>query len=429
MQRTNRRTLLKGGLLSIAGMAGLPSLRAAVEQASSEYRRPKLKITDVRTAEVRVHGYQVHVRVYTDQGIVGQGESTDAATGNVPIIQGFARLLIGQDPLNIEAAFERIRTSGVFAGAQAGQYVTALTGVEIALWDIAGKALGLPVYQLLGGRVRQRVRVYCDSGSREMIVGDERSKQRIKQIQDMGFTAAKIDIDDANDPVRMDRVNWTASNGEIEHMVAKVAFTRELYGKNFDLAVDMHARYDATTGKRVAKELEPLKLMWLEEPVPAENIDAMRDIRASTSTPIACGENVYMRWGFRELLEKRAVDIIQPDFQKTGGLLEARKISDMAHTYYVPVAPHAVTSPIGMMATAQVCAAIPNFLAQEWHWIDSLDLWRNWVKQGEIIQKGFITPPDRPGLGVEMNDDAARKAQVPGTPWFEPATTTSPRRG
>src|SRR5690348_13034366 len=114
MQRTNRRTLLKGGLLSIAGMAGLPSLRAAVEQASSEYRRPKLKITDVRTAEVRVHGYQVHVRVYTDQGIVGQGESTDAATGNVPIIQGFARLLIGQDPLNIEAAFERIRTSGVF---------------------------------------------------------------------------------------------------------------------------------------------------------------------------------------------------------------------------------------------------------------------------------------------------------------------------
>src|SRR5690242_9800585 len=420
MQPTDRRTLLKGGLLSIAGMAGLPSLRAAVEQATGEYRRPKLKITEVRTAEVRVHGYQVHVRVYTDQGIVGQGESTDAASGNVPIIQGFARLLIGQDPLNIEAAFERIRTSGVFAGAQAGQYITALTGVEIALWDIAGKALGLPVYQLLGGRVRQRVRVYCDSGSREMIVGDERSKQRIQLIQDMGFTAAKIDIDDANDPARMDRVNWTASNGEIDHMIAKVGFTREQYPKNFDLAVDMHARYDAGTGKRVAKELEPFKLMWLEEPVPAENIDAMRDIRASTSTPIACGENVYMRWGFRELLEKRAVDIIEPDFQKTGGLLEARKIADFAHTYYVPVAPHAVTSPIGMMATAHVCAAIPNFLAQEWHWIDSPDLWRNWVKEGEIIQKGFITVPERPGIGVEMNDEEARKAQVPGTLWFEP---------
>jgi galactonate dehydratase len=223
------------------------------------------------------------------------------------------------------------------------------------------------------------------------------------------------------DPSRLDRVNWTASNAEIDHMLAKIRFTRELYPKNFDLAVDMHARYDATTGKRVAKEVEPFKLMWLEEPVPAENIDAMRDIRASTSTPICCGENVYLRWGFRELLEKRAVDIIEPDFQKCGGLLEARKIADMAHTYYVPVAPHAVTSPIGMMATAHVAAAIPNFLAQEWHWIDSLDLWRNWVKEGEIIQKGFITLPDRAGLGVEMNEDGARKAQVPGTPWFESA--------
>jgi len=401
-------------------MAGFPSLSAAVQEASTPHNRPKLKITDIRTAEVRVHGYQVHVRVYTDGGIVGQGESTDASSGNVPIIHSFARMLIGQDPLNIEAAWERIRTAGVFAGAQAGQYVTALTGVETALWDIAGKALGVPVYQLLGGKVRDRVRVYCDSGEREMVPGDEQSKARIHQIQEMGFTAAKIDIDDARDPARIDRVNWTASNGEIEHMVAKVAFTREQYGKTFDLAVDMHARYDAATGKKVAKELEPFKLMWLEEPVPAENIDAMRDIRASTTTPICCGENLYMRWGFRELLEKRAADIIMPDFQKCGGLLESRKIADMAHAYYVPVAPHAVTSPIGMMASAHVCAVIPNFLAQEWHWIDSPDLWRNWVKEGDIIQKGFIPLSDRPGLGVEMNDETARKAQVPGTPWFEP---------
>lgn len=420
MQETTRRTVLKSSLLPIAGLAGLPSLSAAAQSVSTPYNRPKLKITEIRTAEVRVHGYQVHVRVYTDQGIIGQGECTDAAAGSVPLIRLFARFLTGQDPLNVEAAFERIRTSGVFAGAQAGQYVTALSGVEIALWDIAGKALGLPVYQLLGGKVRDRVRVYCDSGEREMVPGDERSKARIRQVQEMGFTAAKIDIDDALDPARFDRVNWTASNGEIDHMVAKVAFTRELYPKNFDLAVDMHARYDAGTGKRVAKELEPFKLMWLEEPVPAENIDAMRDVRASTSTPICCGENVYLRWGFREILEKQAVDIIEPDFQKCGGLLEARKIADMAHTYYVPVAPHGVTSPIGMMATAHVCAAVPNFLAQEWHWIDSLDLWRNWVKEGELIQKGYIPLPERPGIGVEMNDDEARKAQVPGTTWFEP---------
>jgi galactonate dehydratase len=391
-----------------------------VEGITTPQNRPKLKITEIRTAEVRVHGYQVHVRVYTDGGIIGQGETTDAASGNVAIIRSFSRMLIGQDPLNVEAAFERIRTAGVFAGAQSGQYVTALTGVETALWDIAGKALGVPVYQLLGGKIRDRIRVYCDSGAREMIPGDEKSKERIHQIQEMGFTAAKIDIDDATDPARFDRVNWTASNGEIDHMVAKVAFTRGLYPKNFDLAVDMHARYDLGTARRVAKEIEPFKLMWLEEPVPAENIDAMREVKASTSTPIACGENVYMRWGFRELFEKQAIDIAQPDFQKCGGLLEARKIADLAHTYYIPVAPHAVTSPIGLMATAQVCAAIPNFLAHEWHWIDDLELWRNWVKEGEIIQKGFIHITDRPGIGVEMNEETARKAQVPGTTWFEP---------
>jgi galactonate dehydratase len=405
--------------MPLAGILGLPSLSEAAQEALSPTRRPKLKITEIRTAEVRVHGYQVQVRIYTDQGIVGQGESTDAAQGNVPLIRSFGRFLVGQDPLNIEAAFERIRTAGIFAGAQSGQYITALTGVEIALWDVAGKALGLPVYQLMGGKVRDRVRVYCDSGAARMVPGDERSLARIQQVQKMGFTATKIDIDDAADPARFDRVNWTASNGEIDRMLAKIAFTRENYPKNIDLAADMHGRYDATTGKRVAKEVEKFKLLWLEEPVPAENIDAMRDIRASTSTPICCGENVYLRHGFREILEKRAADIIMPDFQKCGGLLEARKIADMAHTYYVPVAPHAVTSPIGMMATAHVCAAIPNFLVQEWHWIDSPDLWRNWVKQGEIIENGFISPTDSPGLGVEMNEDSARKAQVPGTPWFE----------
>jgi galactonate dehydratase len=420
MKLPTRRAVLKSSFLPLGAMLGLPTLSAAVQTASSPYRRPKLKITDVRTAEVRVHGYQVHVRVHTDQGLIGQGECTDAAAGNVPIIRSFAQQLIGRDPLNVEAAFERIRTAGVFAGAQGGQYVTALTGIETALWDIAGKALGVPVYQLLGGKVRDRVRVYCDSGAREMYPNDEKSMARIHEIRDLGFTAAKIDIDDATDPARFDRVNWTASNGEIDHMVEKIAFTRENYPKEIELAVDMHARYDATTGKRVAKEVEKFKLLWLEEPVPAENIDAMRDVRESTSTPICCGENVYLRWGFREILEKRAADIIMPDFQKAGGLLEGRKIADMAHTYYVPVAPHAVTSPIGMMATAHVCAAIPNFLVQEWHWIDSLPLWRSWVKEGEIIEKGFITLPDRAGLGVEMNEEGARKAQVPGTPWFEP---------
>jgi galactonate dehydratase len=290
----------------LAGALALPALARAVQTASSPYRRPKLKITDIRTAAVRVHGYQLHIRVYTDQGIVGQGEATDAIRGGAPLVDQFRFFMTGQDPLNIEALFERIRTAGIFAGAQGGQYIAALSGVEIALWDLAGKALGLPVYQLLGGKVRDRVRLYCDSGLRAAVPGSEEAKAEIRRIQEMGFTAVKIDLDSFADPARFDRVNWTASNGEIEHMVAKTAFFRENYPKQIDLAADMHGRYDATTGKRVAKELEPFKLMWLEEPVPAENIDAMRDIRQSTSTPICCGENLYLTYGFRELLEKRA---------------------------------------------------------------------------------------------------------------------------
>lgn len=403
--------------LGTSGALSLSGLAAAMQQNTSPHGRPKLKITDIRTAYVTVHGPQLHVRIYTDQGLIGQGEATDSALGGAAIIAGFRRILIGQDPLNVDYLWERIRTAGVFAGAQSGQYVTALTGIEIALWDLCGKAVGLPVYQLLGGKVRNKVRIYCDSANHHP--DDPLAKQKLNEIEKMGFTAAKIDIDEAMDPNRFDRVNWTANNAEIDRMVKEVAFVRETLGKQVELAVDMHGRYDATTGKRVAIELEPFRLLWLEEPVPAENIDAMRDIRQSTKTPICCGENLFLRHGFRELLEKRAADIIMPDIQKCGGLLESRKIADMAHTYYVPFAPHCVVSPIGTMASCHVCAAVPNFLVLEWHWISRLKLWKDFVKEGEIIEKGYVTVTDRPGLGVEMNEEAARKSQMPGSKWFE----------
>jgi len=407
----NRRQIL-------ASAFSLPALARAIEAQAPASRRPKLKITDVRTAQVMAHGLQLHVRIYTDQGLYGHGEGTDAVQGGAGIIRMFRRFLVGQDPLNVEALWERIRTAGIFAGAQGGQYVAALSAVEIALWDLAGKALGVPVCQLLGGKVRDRVRLYCDSANHHP--DDPQARPKLKEIEAMGFTAVKIDIDEANDPGRWDRVNWTASNAEIDRMVKEVAFVRETLSPRVDLAVDMHGRYDATTARRVARELERFRLLWLEEPVPPENIDVMRDIRESTVTPICAGENLFLRHGFRELLEKRAADIVMPDLQKCGGLLEGRKIADMAHTYYTPFAPHCVVSPIGTMASCHVCAAVPNFLVLEWHWIGRLELWRNFVREGDIIDKGFVTVPDRPGIGVEMNEEAARKAQVPGTPWFEP---------
>lgn len=402
----------------LASSFALPSLARAIQETASPYRRPKLRITDVRTAQVMGHGLQLHVRIYTDQGIYGHGEGTDAVQGGAPLVRMFRRFLIGQDPLNVEALWERIRTAGIFAGAQGGQYIAALSAVEIALWDLAGKALGVPVYQLLGGKVRDRVRLYCDSANHHP--DDPQARPKLKEIESMGFTAVKIDIDEAQDPARWDRVNWTASNAEIDRMVKEVAFVRETLSPRVDLAVDMHGRYDAPTAKRVAAELERFHLLYLEEPVPPENVDVMRDVRESTKTPICAGENLFLRHGFRELLEKRAVDIVMPDLQKCGGLLEGRKIADMAHTYYTPFAPHCVVSPVGTMASCHVCAAVPNFLVLEWHWISRLELWRNFVREGDIISKGFVTVPDRPGIGVEMNEEAARKAQVKGTPWFEP---------
>ncbi len=270
---------LKGSALQALGslsVFSLPALAAAVESNSTPYQRPKLKITDVRTAQVLVHGPQTHVRIYTDDGIYGQGECTDAAVGAASLIRGWRRLLIGRDPVNVESIWERIRTGGIFAGAQGGQYITALSGVEIALWDLAGKALGLPVYQLLGGNFREKVRIYCDSDM-ENPIGEE-SDRKLSWIKSQGFTAMKIDLDDARDSARFDSVNWTASNGEIDRMVKWVSHVRESIPANMDLACDMHGRYDAPSGKKVAKALEPFRLMWLEEPVPAEDIDAIASI-------------------------------------------------------------------------------------------------------------------------------------------------------
>ncbi len=356
MAQFTRRSLLKSAAalpaLGSVSAFSLPALADAIQTTTTPYQRIKLKITDVRTAQVVVHGPQTHVRIYTDQGIYGQGECTDAAVGAASLIHGWRRMLVGRDPLNIEAIWERIRTSGIFAGAQAGQYVTALSGIEIALWDLAGKALGLPIYQLMGGKFRDKVLIYCDSDM-DVPIGPE-SDRKIPWIKAQGFKAMKIDLDDARDPARWDSFNWTASNGEIDRMVKWVSSVRERVPADIALACDMHGRYDAPTGKKVAKELEPFKLMWLEEPVPAEDIDAMADIRQSTSTPIACGENVYMRWGYRAVLEKEAVDIIQPDFQKVGGIGEAKKVANMAQAYYIPVAPHCVVSPIGVMATCSL---------------------------------------------------------------------------
>ncbi|HET8626349.1 MAG TPA: mandelate racemase/muconate lactonizing enzyme family protein [Thermomicrobiales bacterium] len=376
-----------------------------------------MKITNIRTAEVKGHGYSTYVRVYTDEGLVGNGECIHGTDGCPQVVQMLKPLLVGEDPLNVDALFEKMRRRNVFNGAMAGATVTAMTGIEIALWDLAGKALGLPVYRLLGGKFRDRVRLYCDCHAGESFEPGAYA-ERAREAVGLGFDAIKFDVDETRAGFRTDPWNWHATGPEVAWMVERVAAVRDAIGPNVDLAVDMHGRYDIASGIAVARAMEPFNLLWLEEPVPPENVAAMREVKRCSPTPLCAGENLYLRWGFRDLLEQQAVDYIMPDIPKCGGLAECRKIANMAEVYYVPLAPHNVCGPLGTMASAHVCASIPNFLVLEWHWID----YPGWdeLATGDqpVIQDGHVVLTDKPGIGLEVNDEALAKYLRPGTELF-----------
>ncbi len=376
-----------------------------------------MKITDIRTAEITGHGYSTYVRIYTDAGLIGNGECIHGTDGCPQIIHSFKDVLVGENPLNVDALFEKMRRSQLFNGGMAGATVTAMTGIEIALWDLAGKALGVPIYQLLGGQFRDRVRLYCDSHAGKDF-SPAAYAQRAKEVVALGFDALKFDVDERHAGFRTDAWNWHASPREVAWMVERVAAVREAVGPGIDLAIDMHGRYDIASGIAVARAMAPFELLWLEEPVPPENIAAMREVKRCSPVPLCAGENLYLRWGFRDLLEQQAVDYIMPDIPKCGGLSECRKIANMAEVYYVPLAPHNVCGPLGTMASAHVCASIPNFLIMEWHWIDYAGWDELTIQDQPIIQAGHVVLTDKPGIGVEVNDEALLKYLRPGTILF-----------
>ncbi len=376
-----------------------------------------MKITDVRTAEVRGHGYSTYVRVYTDEGLEGNGECIHGGEGCPTLVRALKPTILGENPLQVERLFEKMRRARLFDGAMAGATVTAMTGIEIALWDLAGKALGLPVYQLLGGKFRDTVRLYCDChGGKDLSPASY--AQRASEGVEMGFDALKFDMDETLHGLRPDSWNGNASNSEIAWMVERVAAVREAIGPNVDLAIDLHGQYNTAGGIRIARAMEPFGLLWLEEPVPPENIAAMREVKRHSRVPLCAGENLYLRWGFRELIEQQAVDIVMPDIPKCGGLSECRKIANMAEVYYIPFAPHNVCGPLGTMASAHVCASVPNFLVLEWHWVD----YEGWdelaVGDEPVIQNGHVVLTNRPGIGLDVNDDALARFLRPGTRLF-----------
>jgi galactonate dehydratase len=420
----SRRSFLAGGAAGAASALvlarPLSALADAVERAPLASSPSDLRITGVRGGLIR-NQHSLFVKVETNQGIYGCAEAVDGVYGSYYVMKHIAEQhLVGRSPLDVHRLQEDMRRGGVFKGAQAGMYVCVMTGLEQALWDLVGKALGLPVYRLLGGKFRDRIRVYCDTaGSR--LEPAEMGRRAKEDVEKYGFTAVKFDIDDAEDPGKLDRYNWSVSPRELERMVAQIAAVREAVGPHVDVCVDCHGRFDEAAGHRIAKAMEPFGLMWLEEPVPAEFPEAYARIRAETTTPICGGENWYLTTGFRRPLEIGAVDVVMPDLQKCGGLGEGQRIANLANTYNVPFAPHMVASYLGAMASAHVCASVPNFLILEWQiYFHTNPMFREIVRfEGPMLTPdGHVPLRDAPGIGVDIDEDALRRYAVKDVPFF-----------
>jgi galactonate dehydratase len=427
MKNTTSRRAFLGKAAGVAAVAAVSPLagfgngyQQAVTAAPKSSAPSDLKITDVKCGYV---GGSLFVKIYTNQDIHGCGEGVDAIGGTYHLVQNMARRLRGQSPLNIHRIFEDIRRGGFFGGAQAGMYVAVLSAFETALWDLAGKALNVPVYQLLGGKFRDKVRVYSDTALyRSNNPAPKEFADSALNAVKLGFNAIKFDIDQAGDPNRYDRYNWTASQGELQRMYDQLAAVREAVGPKIDIAVDMHGRYDLNTALAVSKRVENLNLLWLEEPIPAENVEAYRMVSQETSTPIAAGENIYLAYGFRKLLEIGGVDAVMPDLQKTGGLGEGQRIANLANLYYIPFAPHMVASFLGAMACAHVCVSVPNFLIMEWQsYFHTNPMYKEIVKfdESDWVENSFIKVSNKPGIGVDINEEAMKKYATRGVPFFE----------
>lgn len=387
-----------------------------------------MKITDVQACvigqEVEHAGGSVwtFVRVYTDEGIVGTGECNSGGPGSSGFatkaaIMALKPLLIGEDPFNVNMLYEKLRRSGRYGGTSNAPIIFALTGIENALYDISGKALGVPVYKLLGGRFRDKIRLYADCHAGETYDAQAYADKALS-IVDMGFGAVKFDVDGTEVGYR-DKFNWTVGAKEMTHVIGVIERLRESLGYEIDLAIDCHGQFDLPSAITLAKAVEPLRLMWLEEPVPAENVSALAQVKATSSTVICSGENQYTKFEFLELFAAKAVDVIMPDLAKAGGMAEAKRIADMADAHYIPIAPHNVSSPLGMMASAHVCASVPNFLVLEFHGLPIP--WWNDLCDGDkpFIENGFMPVSERPGIGVELNDKVAKSLVWNGDTYFD----------
>ncbi len=353
------------------------------------------------------------LKVTTDEGVTGWGE---------PVLEGHAQTvaacvremedyLLGHDPMAIEDTWQTLYRSGFYRGGPV--LMSAIAGIDQALWDIKGKTYGLPVYQLLGGPTRDKLRVYSwIGGDRPADVGSA-----AKTKKELGFTAIKMNASE--------EMHYIDSFAKVEKIVERVSAVRQAVDSDFGIAVDFHGRIHRSMAKVIAKELDPFHLMFIEEPVLSDNSEAFREVARYTSTPIATGERLYTRWDFKRIFEDGYVDIIQPDLSHAGGISEVKKIAAMAEAYDVAVAPHCPLGPIALAACVQVDVCTPNVFIQEQslgiHYNQSNDLLDYLVDQSVFkFENGFISNPQKPGLGIEVNEPYVCEAAKRGHNWKNP---------
>jgi galactonate dehydratase len=396
-----REFLVQGGTI------GLPLQAQAMSQASPRYTgKPELKITDIQSFLVNAGGRNLcFVKVLTDAGIYGFGEAysvgPDEAT--VATIKDFKGWLVGKDPRNVEYLWATMYNFTRFPG---GAVINAaMSGIEHALWDIAGKAAGLPVYMLLGGKCRDRVRVYQSAGGRTPAQLAESAKALIAKY---GYTALKM----APHPPGSQSMPYNAVTRAAGQRAEAV---RNAVGPDVDLAFDAHATlFEPIRAAQMAEALKPAHPYFLEEPIRMENMDAMQTLKQRMQIPLATGECLYTKHDFRQLLSKQAADIVQPDVCLAGGILELKKIAAIAEAHYVVVAPHNPMGPLATMVNVHFAACTPNFLILEYHPDDESPR-KDLIKDPILVKNGYLEIPNKPGWGYDVNEEAFRR--YPPKPW------------
>lgn len=370
-----------------------------------------MKITDIKVYTVKPRW--IFIKISTDEGIEGWGEMISGTKTDTVVAGAYelGKRIIGRNPFEIERIWQELHRSFFRGGPING---TIVSGIEMALWDIKGKALNVPVYELLGGAARDRIMVYSwIGGDRPDDVAKEAMDRR-----DRGFKAIKMNA--------TEELHYVDSHDKIQAVVDRVKAIREAVGEDFGIAVDFHGRVHKPMAKVLAKALEPYNLMFLEEVVLPENEESFREVANHTSTPLSTGERLYTRWEFKNMLKEGAIDIIQPDVALCGGILETRKIAAMAEAFDVAVAPHAPYGPIALAATLQVDVCTPNVFIQEQslgiHYNKGFDL-LDFVKNKEIFQykDGFLEIPTKPGLGIEIDEEMVEKVAAEGLYWTNPS--------